>query len=221
MGADQTPETVMPRFVRRLIYAAVVVGLGFAPPALATQIAQTGSPEPGSELQVEILFWESIKDSTDPGDYRAYLETYPNGRFAALARHRLRRYAKETGEAAPPATTSEPTAKAAATTATGKPVYVPKDRRGAAAAAPAKPKTYVARTRAWVYRKPTAKSARTGEFFVEAESFKVTELIDGGRWLKVITRSGKEGYIYGPQARELGSTKRGTLFMNPDQAPTQ
>src|SRR5258708_2885948 len=35
-----------------------------------------------------MVFWESIAKSSDPADYRAYLETYPNGRFAALARVR-------------------------------------------------------------------------------------------------------------------------------------
>ena len=46
---------------------------------------------------------------------------------------------------------------------------------------PPEPQTYIALTRVWVYRKPTTKIARTAEFFVEAESFKVTEVIDGGR----------------------------------------
>jgi peptidoglycan hydrolase-like protein with peptidoglycan-binding domain len=36
----------------------------------------------------ELAFWDSIKDSDNPADYRAYLQTYPQGRFAALARVR-------------------------------------------------------------------------------------------------------------------------------------
>ena len=36
----------------------------------------------------ELLFWETIKDSTNPAEYRAYLEQYPDGVFAALARIR-------------------------------------------------------------------------------------------------------------------------------------
>ena len=63
--------------------------------------------------------------------------------------------------------------------------------------------------------------ARSGEFFVEAESFKVTEVLDGGRWLKVITRSGKTGYVYGAQAYKKGHKTPNSLFMNPDQQPTQ
>ncbi|MEW6130570.1 MAG: caspase family protein [Acidobacteriota bacterium] len=37
---------------------------------------------------VELSFWETIKDSNDPEDFKAYLEKYPNGTFAGLARRR-------------------------------------------------------------------------------------------------------------------------------------
>ena len=38
----------------------------------------------------ERTFWESIRTSTDPEDFRAYLKQFPNGTFAALAANRLR-----------------------------------------------------------------------------------------------------------------------------------
>ena len=38
----------------------------------------------------ELLFWQSIKDSTNPADFEAYLERYPAGVYAALARNRLK-----------------------------------------------------------------------------------------------------------------------------------
>jgi hypothetical protein len=41
-------------------------------------------------LQIELSFWESIKASTNPEEYEAYLSEYPNGRFAGLARTRIR-----------------------------------------------------------------------------------------------------------------------------------
>jgi hypothetical protein len=37
----------------------------------------------------EIAFWESVRDSRDASELRAYLERYPNGDFAVLARRRL------------------------------------------------------------------------------------------------------------------------------------
>ena len=39
---------------------------------------------------IELSFWESIKDSTDPEDFRAYLSKYANGQFIAIARNRLK-----------------------------------------------------------------------------------------------------------------------------------
>ncbi|HUF45675.1 MAG TPA: peptidoglycan-binding domain-containing protein [Aestuariivirgaceae bacterium] len=41
------------------------------------------------ERQIELTFWSSIRDSSNPADFEAYLETYPNGAFARLARNRL------------------------------------------------------------------------------------------------------------------------------------
>jgi hypothetical protein len=37
----------------------------------------------------EITFWESVRDSKDPAELRAYLQRYPNGTFAVLAQRRL------------------------------------------------------------------------------------------------------------------------------------
>ena len=49
-----------------------------APPA-----AQQGTAEQ------ENLFWQSIVNSTDPADFEAYLEEFPNGVFRRLAQNRL------------------------------------------------------------------------------------------------------------------------------------
>lgn len=37
----------------------------------------------------EIAFWDSVKDSKNPSELQAYLEAYPQGKFAALARIRI------------------------------------------------------------------------------------------------------------------------------------
>ena len=39
----------------------------------------------------ELLFWQSVKDSRDPADIRAYLQRYPKGTYAALADNMLKR----------------------------------------------------------------------------------------------------------------------------------
>ena len=68
-----------------------------AAPALAPRPTAGAAPAPSapsspivpSDAGVETMFWESIRQSTNPADFRAYLEQYPKGRFAALARNRL------------------------------------------------------------------------------------------------------------------------------------
>ena len=42
----------------------------------------------GGDMELE--FWNSIKNSSNPADYQAYLDTYPAGHFAALAKVRVR-----------------------------------------------------------------------------------------------------------------------------------
>lgn len=44
-----------------------------------------------SSTNTDALFWESIKDSDDPEDLKAYLEQFPDGIFAKLATNRLAR----------------------------------------------------------------------------------------------------------------------------------
>ncbi len=39
----------------------------------------------------ELLFWESVKDSTHAADFEAYLEQFPGGTYEALARNKLAR----------------------------------------------------------------------------------------------------------------------------------
>ena len=43
-----------------------------------------------NERDVELAFWNSVKDSRNPDDFDAYLKTYPHGSFVRLAEVRLR-----------------------------------------------------------------------------------------------------------------------------------
>ena len=38
----------------------------------------------------ELTYWDSIKNSKDPADFKSYLDQYPTGKFASLARNRLK-----------------------------------------------------------------------------------------------------------------------------------
>jgi hypothetical protein len=73
-------------------------------------LAATAAPAQETDA-ADLAFWQSIQNSTNPAEYRAYLEAFPNGKFAALARIRA---------AAPPAA-GTPGASTAAPAAAGSP----------------------------------------------------------------------------------------------------
>jgi len=51
--------------------------------------AAASGPSADMTLQIEREFWVSVRDSSRPEDIRAYLDKYPNGSFASLAKNRL------------------------------------------------------------------------------------------------------------------------------------
>jgi uncharacterized caspase-like protein len=58
----------------------------------AAVAAARPAPQPRSEaFEAELAFWDSIKNSRSKADYEAYLQQYPQGHFAALARARIAR----------------------------------------------------------------------------------------------------------------------------------
>jgi adenylate cyclase len=64
-----------------------------AEPEPAPEIAEETAPTPGATVvdpkAIELAFWESVKESEKASDFEAYLERYPQGTFAVLARSRL------------------------------------------------------------------------------------------------------------------------------------
>ncbi|HEV3470256.1 MAG TPA: tetratricopeptide repeat protein, partial [Pyrinomonadaceae bacterium] len=69
---------------------------------------------PAPSLTVELAFWDSIKNSTDPEEFAAYLKRFPEGEFADLARIRLRALGGRKVEPAAPAAGAAETTSAAA-----------------------------------------------------------------------------------------------------------
>jgi len=62
-----------------------------------------------SAAQIEITYWTSIKDSKERSLFQAYLERYPEGQFAGLAKAQLGTLAsKPVGGIAPPPTAKRP-----------------------------------------------------------------------------------------------------------------
>src|SRR6266705_2204147 len=56
-----------------------------------TPARKTGPEKSSSDSAAapEIIFWNSIKDSSNREDFKEYLKKYPNGQFADLAKNRI------------------------------------------------------------------------------------------------------------------------------------
>jgi hypothetical protein len=65
-----------------------------------TQVASV-APTAVLTANHEALFWETVKDSKNPDDFRAYLQQYPQGTFASLAQIRASALEENTRPEAP------------------------------------------------------------------------------------------------------------------------
>ncbi len=60
----------------------------FSVPASASSGTMNNPPATVDPAPAELSFWETIKNSNNRDDFKAYLREYPNGRFASLAKIR-------------------------------------------------------------------------------------------------------------------------------------
>ena len=80
---------------------------GDVPPAESTEAPVAAQPPGPAEqhaadpAEFELAFWESIKESEDPGEFAAYLEQYPTGAFIALAEARRQSLLQPDAQPAP------------------------------------------------------------------------------------------------------------------------
>ncbi|WP_282609182.1 SUMF1/EgtB/PvdO family nonheme iron enzyme [Pelagibius sp. Alg239-R121] len=116
----------------------------------------------------DLEFWNAIKGSTDAADYEAYLESFPEGSFAPLARLRIRQYSKKAEKQAP-----------------SKPSFSVDDMEA----------PYVALANANVRALPTAESDKVGEFS-KGNDVEVTGHVVGANWYRVRV-GGNTGYVFG------------------------
>jgi formylglycine-generating enzyme required for sulfatase activity len=146
---------------------SLLIGLGASGAATAGLLPKDG------EAQYELEFWESIKNSTHAEDYEAYLEAYPNGRFAPLAKARAARYAKSAPEAveqsAPPIEDMDI--------------------------------QYQAVTNANVRGQPSSRAERVGQLSA-GERVHVSGRIKDRNWYRVELSDGTTGFVYGELLRE-------------------
>ncbi len=125
------------------------------------------------EAMYELEFWNSIKDSTHPEDYAAYLKAYPEGRFAPLAKARYERYSNEVTPQKPPVSTED---DIKVTPVSG---------------------TYVVTTNTNVRSNPTTHSEKIGEL-ISGNTANVIGLVDNKPWYQVKLPEGSIGYVYAP-----------------------
>jgi hypothetical protein len=90
-----------------------------------TLLLIAGSPH--AQSPGEITFWESVRDSRNPTELQAYLDHYPNGTFAVLAKARLA--ALQRPAPAAPATTRQAAKPAPAAVASFAPSAVTSETR--------------------------------------------------------------------------------------------
>ena len=67
--------------------------------------AAAAPPASTDSMAVELSFWDTIKTSTNPDDFKAYLQEYPEGKFVLLARNRINSLEAAPKTEAPPKTT--------------------------------------------------------------------------------------------------------------------
>ncbi len=105
----------------------------------ATAASPGGGPSADVAAQLELQFWKSVQDSTRAEDVQAYLDKYPNGVFATLARNRIDALIGRTRVASAPAAASTQASAPAAAIATA-------PTPSAGASAPAAPPAAAATT---------------------------------------------------------------------------
>ncbi|MBL8706982.1 MAG: caspase family protein [Rhodospirillales bacterium] len=108
-GGQQTPWTSSS--LRGDLVINLTVNIA-APPAPAGAAAAGAPTAGGAGSETEMLFWRSAQQSNRAEEYRAYLQQFPQGVFANLARLRIAELDKPAG--APPKVAAAPSPPAAA-----------------------------------------------------------------------------------------------------------
>lgn len=140
-------------------------------------------PQDG-DARYELVFWESIKDSTRAEDYEAYLQAYPEGRFAPLARARAA-YLSKVNDSAPVTPARKAPAKPLRQAPSTPALNIDEMK------APYK----VLRT-ANLREDPWTKSPVVG-LLKKGDKIQATGRVVGRNWFRIITTTGLSGYVYG------------------------
>ena len=157
-------------------------------PAMTLGALSRGILPTDGEARYELEFWESVKDSTDAADYEAYLEAYPDGRFAPLARARAERYKK-----ASPAPAAEEVPEEAEPVA--------EEPQAPAPGVEEMDAEYEVVTNSNLRAEPSSRATQIGEL-ARGSRVRVTGRVLDRDWYRVETSAGVTGYVYGRLLRK-------------------
>lgn len=87
----------------RALFSQSIVALAIVLSAPGTAFAQSTADSAGVGSQFELAFWQAVATSNDPAQYEAYLQRYPQGTFAALARLKVQTLRPQAAPAPAPA----------------------------------------------------------------------------------------------------------------------
>ena len=121
----------------------------------------------------EVVFWQSVEDSTDASMFEEYLRVYPNGKFAGLARLKVGKLkGRQTASLTPPTQLIS-----------------------------SLDETYVVIKTANIRAKPDAKSGKVTTLGVDT-GIQVTGKTSDGKWLR-IAHGGKDAFIWGRLVKSI------------------
>jgi len=167
------------------------------PPTPAAAPPEPAKPDAVDPQKVEIEYWNSVKTSKSAEDYQAYLNKYPNGDFADLAKLRIQQYS------APTEKPMEKPAEAAPATAPASAVTAPAATAQPAAPAPAAPTvtfddvstTVYAKSGGQVRAAPDSHAALLTKLKTNTEVH-ATGVSSDRKWWRVQTVDGGTGYMH-------------------------
>ena len=159
--------------MRASILAVLAIVL-IAGTASYSDSARAGIVPKESPERFELIFWDSIKDSDNPADYDAYLEAYPQGRFAPLAKSRAKSLRED---------------QAKQQRATSGPKIEDMDAE------------FRVLKNARLREEPDASSENLGTL-KQGERIIVTGKVSDSDWYRIETGDGKSGFVFGKLIQE-------------------
>ncbi|MDQ2855403.1 MAG: caspase domain-containing protein, partial [Acidobacteriota bacterium] len=75
--------------------SSLVGAFYFSQPRNGEGVTGTTSVSKRDAAAFELSYWETIKNSSNPDDFKAYLEKYPGGQFTELAKNKIKMFASD------------------------------------------------------------------------------------------------------------------------------